>query len=105
VSQEGRPSENPPDDPIQAEERKLWEEINQRLIDSVPKGTLVRDAPWEMSVALTIDPELVGLIRRLFQFADHGSGYIHDRLEERDPGDPEIGDLYGLPKWLEDGFH
>ncbi len=84
------------------EERELWEELNRRVIDSAPKGTLARDAPWQMSVALTKDPELRDLFVKVFAYTESGSGYIHDRMQERSPDDPEIGDLYGFPKSLEE---
>lgn len=85
------------------EERELWDRINQRLIDSVPKGTMASDAPWQMSVAMSSDPELKALLAELRGYARSGTGYIHDRLQERKRDDPEIGDLAGLPKSLEEG--
>jgi len=91
-----------PDKSRREEERELWDRINQRMIDSVPKGTLASDAPWEMSVALTSDPELKALFVKLLGYVRCGSGYIHNRLQERRRGDPEIGDLVGLPKSLEE---
>jgi hypothetical protein len=91
-----------PNDRRRDEERELWDEINQRMIDSVPKGTMASEAPWEMSVALSRDPQLKALFAKLFAFAESGSGYIHDRMQERSPDDPEIGDLFGLPKSLEE---
>jgi hypothetical protein len=89
-------------DPVREEERRLWDELNQRLIDSVPKGTMARDAPWEMSVALSKDPELGDLFRRVMEYSVHDSGYIHERLEDVDDDGPEIGDLFGLPKSLDE---
>jgi len=86
------------------EERELWDRLNHRMIDSVPKGTMASDAPWEMSVAVASDPELKALFAKLRGYVRAGTGYIHDRLQERRRDDTEIGDLVGLPRSFEEGL-
>lgn len=78
-------------DKARVEERRLWEQLNQRLNESVRKGTLTRNAAREMGKNLTTDPELTTLFARVFEFAESGSGYIYERLQEPNPIDPFNG--------------
>lgn len=88
-------SEPPAGHAIRENERELWDELNRRMQEAVPKGANVAEAQFAMAAALTEDAEIKRRFDRVAAMAFHGHGFLHELFEDLD-APPSL--LSGLDK-------